>query len=82
MACSGGLGINFGEAWEIEDIDEESQAEVLGLRPAIWLTHIQGELIVGKPGEFANTQENRQWLIYISIPLGPGPMSVHFRRLG
>ena len=25
----GGLGINFGEAWEIEDIDEESQAEVL-----------------------------------------------------
>jgi RNA recognition motif-containing protein len=47
----GGLGINFGEAWEIEEIDEESQAEVLGLRPAIWLTHIQGKLIVGQPGE-------------------------------
>ena len=51
---SGGLGINFGEAWEIEDIDEESQAEVLGLRPAIWLSHIQGDLIVGKPGQPAS----------------------------
>ena len=40
---------------EIEDIEEESQAEILGLRPAIWLTHIQGELIAGKPDSVRKT---------------------------
>jgi len=40
---------------EIEDIEEDSQAEILGLRPAIWLTHIQGELIAGKPDSVRKT---------------------------
>ena len=44
---TGGLGINFGDAWEIEDIEEESQAEILGLRAAIWLSHINEDLIIG-----------------------------------
>ena len=44
----GGLGINFSDDWEIEEITPGSQADLAGLRCALWLTHIQGELIVGK----------------------------------
>ena len=44
----GGLGINFSDEWEIEEIEEDSQAEEKGLRAALWLTHIQDELIAGK----------------------------------